>query len=513
MKYTFLSDRYGLMVEEGGARRSVPVFVALICDGDGNNKPLPPEVYAEFDGLGMGTNATRTHFASLTFGRRAELEIDMGRGVDRVTVKPGTVEYTFDPESGRLCVAVSREQNFVIQPNGDIFGGLHVFCNRRQEMPAGKKHVIEFAAGVHTVENSPHIEADAYGNPMIVGIESDTLVYLHDGATVCANIELRGLENVTVAGTGTLSTVHRCHGADVDFCAERLWGSFRYHAKPSIYIRSGCRHIEISGVVLNSEFRNVVIRNSQGIVLRNVKMFGSAENADGINCYNTSELLVDGCYIYSCDDCFCMYNACDSIPTLFDEGYDGVVPVCRDVEVKNCLMCSASRPVVLGGHATGATDPRCLIENIHIHDCYIMETPKRIFGCSREREAYWSGHLRLLSQSEQLVRNICFSDLRIDYSRGCISKPIHVEVRGDANASYTESQGYRIENVTFRNIRIEGYPEERLPVMILCREPGDETDRCGIDGVTLENVTVLGVPLSKDEIVTKGDARITHLSL
>ena len=118
--------------------------------------------------------------------------------------------------------------------------------------------------------------------------------------------------------------------------------------------------------MLNSEFRGIVIRNSEGIKISNVKLFTSTENADGINCYNTRELLVDGCYIWSCDDCFCMYNACDSIPTLFDEGFEDVVPVSGNAEVKNCVMCSASRPIVIGGHATGQTEPRCLIEPYYI---------------------------------------------------------------------------------------------------------------------------------------------------
>ncbi len=508
--YYFTSDKYLVTVIKDGEVCQLPVSLALICDGDGNNKELPPEVAAEYDGLGMGTNTTKTCFTSFEFDGTAEISVQTN--AKAVTVKP-ILPHTFDVETGIVTLAVNGDCSFVIQPDGDIFGGLHVFCNKRRPIPQGKRHVIKFPAGVHTEENSPHIQNDEHGNPMVVGITDDTLIYLDHGAVVCANIELRGLQNVTVAGTGILSTIHRCHGAEANFDLPKLWGAFRYHAKPSIHVRSGCRNIEINGVILNSEFRNIVIRNSDHITINNVKMFGSVENGDGINCYNTSELLVDGCYIYSCDDCFCMYNACDSIPTLFDEGYDNVTAVCRNVEVKNCLMCSASRPVVLGGHATGSTDPRCLIENIQIHDCYIMETPKRIFGCSREREMRWSGHLRILSQSEQIVRNICFSDIRIDNTRGCISKPIHIEVRGNANASYTESQGYRIENITFRNITVGGHTEECLPIVICCRQPRDESDNCGISGITFDNVTFGGKPVDLLDIHTEGKARIESLSI
>lgn len=501
-KYCFISDKYTVRVTEGGVTRAEPVYVALVCDGSGNNKPLPPEIFAEWDGLGMGTNATKAYFVTFEFDALAHIEIAMQDATGMVTVKPQVEGFAF--ADGRTSVSVEQDRNFVIQPDGDIFGALHVFCHRRRRLVCDKAHLIEFTPGIHTVENSPHIVNDAHGNPVVAGIGDDTLIYLHKGAYVCADIVLRGVKNVRVAGTGVLSTIHRCHGADTDFAEGILWGAFRGNACPSLYIRSGCRDIVVEDITLNSEFRNIVIRNSSHISLKNVKMFSSTENADGINCYNTSHMVVDGCYIYSCDDCFCMYNACDSIPALFDEGYEPVVPVCRDVEVKNCLMCSASRPVVLGGHATGATDPRCIVENIHIHDCYIMETPKRLFVGTAEREMRWSGHLRILSQSEQLVRNLLFENIRIDYTHGCISKPFHIEVRGNMEASYTESQGYRIENITFRNIEIGGHTEDRLPIFIASREAQDDADLCGISVVAFENVTINNAPLDAAEMIVSG---------
>lgn len=498
-RYCFKSDKYKVTVTEGGVARRLPVYVALVCDGDGNNKPLPPEVNAVWNGLGMGTNTVKTYFCPFGFSENAELSVDLdAKGIETKPSVGGALS------GGVYSLSLDSDKSFMIVPDGDIFGGLHIFANRKRGLVRDKKNVIEFPAGVHTVENCPMIENDAYGNPLVSGITDDTLVYLHEGAVVCADIELVGKSNVRIAGTGILSTVHRCHGADNSFADDRMWGAFRYGAKPSILIRSGCRDIEVEDVILNSEFRNIVIRNSDRVTLRDVKMFSSAENADGINCYNTRDLLVDGCYVRSCDDCFCVYNACDSIPTLFDEGFDGVVAVSSDIEVKNCVMCSASRPIVIGGHATGETDPRCLIENIRIHDCHIVDTPKRIFGCPRERELIWSGHLRLLSQSEQIVRNICFSDMKIDYTKGCISKPVHIEVRGNKNASYTESKGYRIENITFRNVEVGGHTEERLPIVIRSREPLCDGDDCGIDGVLFDNFTINGRHIEPDEMIVEG---------
>ena len=112
--------------------------------------------------------------------------------------------------------------------------------------------------------------------------------------------------------------------------------------------------------------------------------------------------------------------------------------------------------------------------------------------------------MRLLSQSEQIVRNICFSDIKIDYTKGCISKPVHIEVRGDKNASYTESRGYRIENVIFRNVEICGHTEERLPIVIKSRDALDADDNCGIEGVTFDNFTINGNHIEPPEMIIEG---------
>lgn len=507
MKKIFESDKYSLRVTEGTDTKSIPVYTSLLTDGGFNNITLPDGVYKEYDGLGMGTHTVRTYFASFEFENSAAAEIKLPSGVKNIKIKPeNAVKADFSDGIVRFCV--SGSVNFVIDPDGDIFGGLRVFCNKRKPMPAGFEHEIIFRRGLHTADNCDYIRTDEHGTPVIDSVPDNTLIYIADGAVVNAAIVLRGVHNVHICGAGTLSLIDRCHGADRDFDYPdgQMWGAFRYWAVPNVYVRSGSSHITVEDIVLNCEFRGVVLRNCEHIALRNVKMFTSTENADGINCYNTSQLLVDGCWIESADDCFCMYNSCDSIPTLFDDGYDDVKPVCRAVEVKNCVMSSNARPIVLGGHATGSTNPRCVIEDIHIHDCRIIETPYRAF-CNNpdDYSMYWSGFMRILSQSEQIVRGICFENMVIEVTRGSNSKPVHIEVRGSQNASYTENSGYRIENIMFRNIQIKGSTERLIPSVIRCRAAVDENDNCGICGVTFDNLTTDGRKIGSEQIVIEGN--------
>ena len=504
-KKIYLSDQYIVSAYENGNSLDAPVYISLLSDGTENNIKLPQNIYNEYDGLGQGTRTCKTYFTAFEFKERAAVNITLPKDIKSITVKPEHILSEYQFENGVFSFETEKTVSFVIEPDGDIFGGLHVFGSKFKQVIRDKKNIIEFSQGIYTSDNCRYIRINEHGVPVIDHIKDDTLIYISGGAVVNAAIELAGVKNVTITGTGIISLIDRCHGAENNFADERMWGAFRYHAKPNIYIRSGCTNIEIEDVILSCEFRGIVIRNSEALAIKNVKMFTSTENADGINCYNTSRLVVDGCYIQSADDCFCMYNACDSIPMLFDTDYHPVKAVCRGVEVKNCVMSSNARPVVLGGHATGAKEPRCIIEDIYIHDCSIIETPYRIFGNTAEYSMYWSGFLRLLSQSEQLVRNIRFENIKVDVTAGHNGKPVHIEVRDGKNASYTECRGYRIEGVSFKNISIRGCTDRLMPSLIKGRAPLDEEDDCGVFDVTFENVTIDGALVEEQQILCEGN--------
>ncbi len=500
----YLSDKYNASYMENGVETGIPVYVGLLADGTTNNIPLPDEIYKVYDGLGMGTKTVKTYFSSFEFDSRAKVCIKMPDGTSDISVKPLRYKQKVEFKDGRVYFEVEDTVYLAIEPDGDIFGSIHIFCNKKKEYNFETENVIMFSNGVYNSENCEYIRVDEHGTPIIDQIKDNTVIYIGKNAVVNAAIELVGVKNVKILGTGIISLIDRCDGAAENFEGERFWGSFRYYAKPNILIRSGSENVEIDGVLLNCEFRGIVTRNCENIVIKNVKIFSSTENADGINCYNTSDMLVDNCYIQSADDCFCMYNSCDSIPTLFDEGYDDIKAICKNVEVKNCLMSSNARPVVLGGHATGETKPRCIIENIYMHDCEIVSTPYRIFGNTEEYSMYWSGILRILSQSEQIVRKLRFDNITVNVTFGHNGKPFHLEVRDSKNASYTENAGYRIEDVIFSNINFNGDTSKMLKSLLKCRATKADGDNPCIENIAFKNIRIGGQKLNSDMLVSEG---------
>ena len=514
----FPSELYRVTATEDTVTKNIPVYQTLTGymrtrDADPVEMEIEDSVLEIFNGLGVNTRCraktVKTYYAAHTFQKKTNVEIVLPESVTQIMIKPESAASKVKIEGNRITVSTDETLYFVIQPDGDIFSGLRVLLDRVKPMPKEKKHNLIFTEGIYTVDNCAYIHLNEYGAPVIDGIEDDTLICIGKDAIVNAAIVLKGVRNVEIAGTGILTTINRCHGAEDGFTGEHFWGLFRDHAVPNIHIRSGCENIVVRDILIDAAFRGIILRNSSGVHIENVKIFASTHNADGINCYNSSDLTVNGCFIQSQDDCFCLYNSCDSIPWLYDEGYENVTAVCQNIDFGNCILFTNCRPFVFGGHATGAREPRCLIEQFRIHDCEIIETPA-LLNPNERFAFYWTSVFRILSQSEQIVRGLTFENIRVDVTSGYCGKVFHLHVRGGSEASYTECRGFAIEDITFRNIEIRNCVNDLYPSVIICRDA--EVNETGdllphISNVTFENVTIGGRPICKTDFRVEGNVK------
>ena len=513
----FLSELYRVTATEANVTKTIPVYQTLTGymrtrDAEPVMMEMENSVLETFNGLGVKTECRpktiKTYYTVHTFKNETTVEIVMPESMSNIVIKPESAASKVKIEGNRITVKTDETLYFVIQPNGDIFSGLRILLNRANKMPEEKKHKLIFTEGIYTADNCEFIHLNEYGAPIIDGIEDDTLIYISENAIVNAAIILKGVRNVEIAGTGILTTLNRCHGAENGFDGECFWGLFRDHAVPNVYIRSGCENIIVRDILIDAEFRGITLRNSRNVHIENVKIFASTHNADGINCYNTSDLKVNGCFIQSQDDCFCLYNSCDSIPWLHDDGYENVVAACRNVDFGNCILFTNCRPFVFGGHATGAKDPRCVIEQLHIHDVDIIETPA-LLNPDEDFAFYWTSVFRILSQSEQIVCGLIFENIRVDVTSGYCGKIFHMHVRNSSEASYTESRGFAIEDVTFRNVEIRGCVDELYPSVIICSASAEgDTDMLPhVSSITFENVTISNRPICDKDLRVEGNVQ------
>ena len=489
----------------------VPVVMALASIGRGHKKLTEAE-YAVWSGYPKAPYLDKCAIASLSTTQKVWFRVShpTAKSLKISPERRGVVPTMVD---GKAIFAVEGGAKLMIVPDGDVVRTLSLLIDDDSKPLLNMRyfeHVIRFEKGYHTVENNPNIQYNAHGMPVVTIRKDNTMIVLEEGAHLCAAIDIRGANGTRISGRGFINLLDRCYGAENDFEGE-IVGAFRENVVPAIYIHENASNVLVQDITIITDFRCITARNASGIHVENVKMFSSAQNGDGVNVINTQHLRVNNSYIHSQDDCFCGYNNCDSIRFLWDdEKYVEDLPT-SDLSLTNSVVWTNCRPFVFGGHATGATEPRCVMENILVENCEIIGmanslhyeddfTPKRY-----NTRTFWSGMMRILSQSEQVVRNIIFRNIDVEWTKGYNGQPIHIAVRDNSKTSYRESQGYRIENILFEDISFRNVGKSAMPIYM--KAPSD-VEGYGIYGVKFKNVTFDGKPYSAVGLTMVGNVNL-----
>ena len=475
----------------------VPVMMALSATGRGHKK-LSAEEYAEFNGYPKAPYVDKCAIASLSTKQKVWFRVSHPTAKS-LTISPERRGVVATMVDGKAVFSVEGGAKLMIVPDGDVVRTLSLFVDDDSKQLLNMRRfdqVIRFKRGYHTAANNPYIKLNEYGAPVLTIREDNTMVVLDEGAHLCAAIDIRGAKGTRISGRGFINLLDRCYGANSNFEGE-LVGAFRDKVVPAIYIHEGASNVLVEGITIITDFRCVTLRNAENVSVENVKMFSSAQNGDGVNAINTQHLRVDNSYIHSQDDSFCGYNNCDSIRFLWDDEKFVKGEPTSDLVLTNSVVWTNCRPFVFGGHATGAKEPRCVMENILVENCEIIGMVNSLhyednFTFKRyNTRTFWSGMMRILSQSEQIVRNITFRNIDVEWTKGYNGQPIHIAVRDNSRTSYKESQGYRIENILFENISFRNLNSVVMPIYM--KAPSDVEDY-GIYGVKFKNVTFDGKP-------------------
>lgn len=478
-----LSDKWEVFANG----EKLDVFIALCPDGKPYSIP-PKRVTDEFDGCSYGgTTTVKTYFVQFEADENVKIEILCGDNVSAFKIKPESYKKSSRKTENGIEFDISPDEYLTVEKDGDIFGTLQIFCNKPIEKDKNFENIIAFDEGYHTAENCGFIHLNEHGAPVIDNISDNTLIYIPNGAVVCASIVLTGAKNVKICGNGIISLVERCDGAENNFDGEFFYGGRRKYALSNIFVKSGCEKIEISGVTLNCEFRGIVLRNTKNVTIDRVKIFTSCVNSDAINTVNIADVSIKNSYIRCGDDCFAVFTSQDDIDFLADADYKNPSKTSENIEISDCIMSTNCRAFMIGGHGTGDENPHNMIKNITAHNIEIIEVANNLFVDDKEHLRYWSGIFRILSQSGQYIENISFENINVNWTKGYNGKAFHIEIRSDETASYTEKKGYRIENVKFNNIAFLNCPENVQKSLI--SSAIDDDENAEIVNISFENVT------------------------
>lgn len=368
------------------------------------------------------------------FSGQVEVMIKKNNGlIQKVDVRPFASKLVPTTKGNVVYLTLNKPVNLSIEFNGDRLHNLHLFANEMQkEVPLeSDSNVIFFGPGVHKPGDMPGIQFN---------IPSNKTVYLAPGAILRGKIVVDRAENVRIIGRGIIDQTQR--GIEVT------------HSK----------NVEIEGLtVVNPDHYTVYGGESQGLTIRNIKSFSCKGWSDGIDLMSCKDVLIDNVFMRNSDDCIAIYGH------RWDYYGDA-----RNIQVTNSILwADVAHPINVGlhGNSEGKNE---VIEDLMFKNIDILEHD--------EDDPEYQGCMSICAGDNNLVRNVCFEDVRIESIQE--GQLLHLKVV--YNSKYSAAPGKGIEKVSFKNISYQGFGEN-TSIM----EGYDSI--CIAKNISFENILINGI--------------------
>lgn len=358
-----------------------------------------------------------TSFCYFDCSGEAELSVIYHKGpIKEVKIRP--LSYGIKPKiaGNKIAFSLKTNQNVSVEVNGDIFHNLQVFSNsiETNKPLASDTNVIYYGPGFHQAGK--------------VKLASNKVVYIAGGAVVQGSFLISHVQNVRILGHGILTQL-----AEIS--------SEKPGSKPLPKQDGGrndmltvefAKNVVIDGPIVLPHKYSVLVGQSSGVTIRNLKSFSSEGWGDGIDIFCSTDVLVDHVYMRNSDDCIAIYG--------HRWQYYGDV---RNITVQNStLWADVAHPILAGTH--GNTDQPELLEKMNFVNIDILN--------QHENQIDYQGCLSLNPGDSNTIRDVHFENIRIEN----ILKGQLVNLRVVYNRKYNTSAGKGIENVYFKDISYHG---------------------------------------------------------
>jgi Endopolygalacturonase len=368
-------------------------------------------------------------------GEKVEVLVKCNREpVKTVRIRPGNKDIPYTLNNDSIRFEITNPCNLSVEVNGDIFHNLHIFANRPETViPSRKdKNLIYIGPGYHTYPKGE------------LKIPSGKTVYLAGGAVVNAKLLCDSVQNVRICGRGIL-----------------------YHGERGVEITNS-KNITLEDlIVINPVHYTVFGGQSTDLTIRNIRSFSAKGWADGIDLMSCSNVLVDGAFLRTSDDCIALY--CHRWKYYGD---------CRNVTVRNSVLwADVAHPIMIGTHGNPEPGKAEEISDLTFSNIDILNHD--------EPQINYQGCIAINVSDQNLARNIRFEDIRIDdFEQGQL-----LNLRVTFNKKYALAPGRGIENILFKNVRYNG-SNSNLSII-----EGYDSIR-SVRNVTFENLEINGKEIS-----------------
>lgn len=243
---------------------------------------------------------------------------------------------------------------------------------------------------------------------------------------------------------------------------ERRYGLGR-QLRPNMIQPYRCRNILIEGVtVRNSPMWHIHPVLSQNITVRNVTVIGHGPNNDGCNPESSRDVLIEGCFFDTGDDCIAIKSGRNA------DGRRVNVPS-ENIIIRRCTMKDGHGGVVIGSEVSGG------VRNVFAEEC-LMNSPNLDRGLRIKTNSMRGGVVENIFMRNVTMEQVREAALKINYyyqegDRGpfpptvrnvfmtnvrCLKSEYPWHIRGYA---HNPVRNVVLTDCTFKNTRKEGLAE------------------------------------------------------
>jgi polygalacturonase len=239
-----------------------------------------------------------------------------------------------------------------------------------------------------------------------------------------------------------------------------------------------CKNILIEGVTFRDSpmwFLNPVL--CQNVIIRNVTIIGHGPNNDGCDPDSCKDVLIEGCYFDTGDDCIAIKSGRDA------DGRRVGVPS-ENIVIRNCRMRDGHGGVVIGSEMSGG------VRNVFAEDCQ-MDSPNLDRALRIKSNSYRGG----------FVENVYFRSVKVGLVADAVFR-INMFYQNDRGRYLPVVRNIVMEDVTAQKAPRAFYFHglDELPIRDVtiknCKfdDVSQPSVMSGIEGLRLINVKINGLP-------------------
>ena len=372
------------------------------------------------------------------------VEVKLAEKAESIALRPARRAKKFTLENDTVSFMMSRADYFCLEVDGDLTHPLILLCEEK------------IRKQIYDGQNLIYFKPNTYYKTGVISPESNTVVFIDEGAVIEGKIQASNVKNVRVIGNGIILAVGDEFGNN-----------------PNIDFKES-EDIEINGVtVIGCNNWNVRTWRSKNILIENLKILAHKVYSDGIDIVSSENVVIRHIFIKNEDDCVCIKSS----STRFSN-YDG--RDVRNVLVEDCVLWSGPRgnSLEIGYETNNST-----IENVLFRNVDVMHR-------QTQESKFHRSIISIHNAGNAVIRNITYENIYAEETEENFINIAHM------NQPDWGMSGGVIENVRLRNVNLAG--GELRPSFVKA-EPYAATKTCVTKNITFEDLKILGKEIRSTE--------------